>query len=136
MISNCKYGKMNLKEGNMKFEYKPPGLKDDYENERIMKKKYGDRIAVGMLKFLGALEAATNANDLKRLPVFFMEHKKGNLKEYYSVSLDKKRSKWRLMIQMIDENGKVLVPTDNETEFLKSIKIIRIKEMSEHYDEY
>lgn len=120
----------------MKFEYKPPGLKDDYENERIMKKKYGDKIAVGMLKFLGALKAATNANDLKRLPVFFMEHKKGNLKEYYSVSLDKKRSKWRLMIQMIDENGKVLVPTDNETEFLKSIKIIRIKEMSEHYDEY
>lgn len=65
-----------------------------------------------------------------------MEHKKGNLKEYYSLSLDKKKSKWRILIQMIDENGKVLVPTENEKEFLKSVKKIRMKEISDHYGEY
>lgn len=37
---------------------------------------------------------------------------------------------------MIDEDGNVLQPTDNEKEFLKSVKKIRIKELSEHYDEY
>ena len=51
-----------------------------------------------------------------------MEHKKGNLKEYYSLSLDKKKSKWRVLIQMLDENDNVLQPTENEKEFLKSIK--------------
>lgn len=35
-----------------------------------------------------------------------------------------------------DANGNVLIPTDNEKEFLKSIKRIKIKEMSEHYVEY
>lgn len=65
-----------------------------------------------------------------------MEHKKGNLKEYYSLSLDKKKSKWRVLIQMLDENDNVLQPTENEKEFLKSIKKIRIKELSEHYDKY
>ena len=67
---------------------------------------------------------------------FYMEHKKGNLKEYYALSLDKKKSKWRVLIQMLDENDKVLEPTDNEKEFLKSVKKIRIKELSEHYGEY
>ena len=40
------------------------------------------------------------------------------------------------MLQMLDNNNNVLVPTNNEIDFLKSIKKIRIKEMSEHYDEY
>lgn len=37
---------------------------------------------------------------------------------------------------MIDEDGNILQPTDNEKEFLKSVKKIRIKELSEHYGEY
>ncbi len=120
----------------MKYEYSPSKLKDDYENEKYMLKKYGKAISIGMLLFLGAVEAALNAYDLKCNIFLFMEHKKGNLKEYYSISLDKKKSKWRLLIQMLDENDNILQPTDNEKEFLKSVKKIRIKELSEHYGEY
>ena len=106
----------------MKYEYSPPGLREDYENEKYMKKKYGIDISNGMIKFLNVLSAATNAYDIKIFSSFYMEHKKGNLKEYYSISLDKKRSKWRLMLQMIDEDGHILIPDDNEISFLKSIK--------------
>lgn len=120
----------------MLYEYKPPSLKNDYENEKWMKKKYGVAIAEGMIKLLGALDAADNAYDIKATPWFFMEHKKNNLKEYYSISLDKKKSKWRLLVQMLDENDNVCIPTDNEIQFLKSIKKIRIKEISDHYAEY
>lgn len=120
----------------MKYEYSPPKLKEDYEDERHMKKKYGKVIYDGMLMLLGALDAAENAYDLKCNLFFYMEHKKGNLKDYYSLSLDKKKSKWRVLIQMIDEDGNVLQPTDNEKEFLKSVKKIRIKELSENYGEY
>ena len=118
----------------MRYEYIPPKLKDDYENEKYMKKKYGKEISEGMVSFLNALDAAENAYDIKSTPQFFMEHKIGNLKEYYAVSLDKKKSKWRLLLQMLDEDGNVLIPTDNEREFLKSIKKIRLKEMSDHYE--
>lgn len=120
----------------MKYEYSLPKLKENYENERYMKKKYGQAISDGMIFLLGILDAAENAYDLKSIPFLYMEHKKGNLKEYYSVSLDKKKSKWRVLLQMLDENGNVLLPTDNEKSFLKSVKYVRIKELSEHYDEY
>lgn len=120
----------------MKYEYSPPKLKKDYENEKYMKKKYGVAISDGMILFLGALDAATNAYDIKTNVFFYLEHKKANIREYYSVSLDKKKSKWRLMIQMLDNEGNVLVPSDNEKEFLKSVKKIRIKELSDHYGEY
>lgn len=120
----------------MKYEYSPSKLKEDYEDERYMKKTYGKAIFDGMIMLLGAIEAAENAYDIKSSMFFFMEHKKGNLKEYYSLSLDKKKSKWRVLIQMLDENDNVLQPTENEKEFLKSIKKIRIKELSEHYDKY
>lgn len=128
---------MNIeKRKNMKYEYSPDRLQKKYEDESIMKKKYGIEISTNMMKFLNALEAAENAYDIKCMPQFFMEHKKGNLNSYYSISLDKKKSKWRLMIQMLDKDGNVVFPTENEKEFLLGIKKIRIKELSEHYGEY
>lgn len=120
----------------MKYEYSSLKLKDDYENETKMKKKYGQAISTGMILFLGAIDAAENAYDIKCNIFFYMEHKKGNLKAYYSISLDKKKSKWRLLIQMLDDDGNVLQPTNNEKEFLKGVRKIRIKELGEHYDEY
>ncbi|MCQ3035600.1 MAG: hypothetical protein MJ248_05260 [Bacilli bacterium] len=120
----------------MKYEYKPKSLIKEYENERFMKKKYGVLISEGMQKFLRYVESAKDAYDIKSIPFFYMEHKVGNLSDHYAVSLDKKKSKWRLMIQMLDDNGNVMVPTDNEKEFLKSIYYIRIKELSEHYANY
>ena len=120
----------------MLYEYSPASLQKNYENEKWLKKKYGVNISEGMIMFLNVIEAAVNAYDIKRKPQFFMEHKKGNLKQYYAISLDKKKSKWRLLIQMLDSDDNIVVPTDNEKEFLKGIKKIRIKEISDHYDEY
>ncbi len=121
----------------MIYEYSPSRLAQKYENESWLKKKYGVAISNGMIEFLGALIAAENAYDIKCTPQFFLEHKKGNLKDYYSVSLDKKKSKWRLLIQMIDDTtNKVVCPSNDEKTFLLSIKKIRIKELSDHYGEY
>ena len=45
----------------MLYEYSPTRLQKDYENEKIMKKKYGVAISEGILKLLGAILAADNA---------------------------------------------------------------------------
>ncbi len=37
---------------------------------------------------------------------------------------------------MLDDEGNVLIPSDDEIEFLKSVRRIRIRELSEHYVEY
>ncbi len=120
----------------MKIIYRPPKIEENYKNDKYIKKKYGPEILFGMRMFIGALEAATNAYDVKCLARFQMEHKKGNSKQYYAVTLDKKKSKWRLMLQMVDEEGNILEPTNNEIGFLKSIKAILVGELSEHYGEY
>ena len=44
----------------MKYEYSPSKLKEDYEDERYMKKTYGKAISDGMIMLLGAREAAEN----------------------------------------------------------------------------
>ena len=137
LTSNYIYGKMKLMWSIlMNYEFDPERNKKDYEDEKYLKKKYDVAIAMGMMMFLNALDAAENAYDIKSMVFFYMEHKKGNLDKYYAVSLDKKKSKWRLLLQMIDDKGNVLSPTDNEKEFLKSVKIIRIKELTDHYAHY
>ncbi len=120
----------------MKLEFKPKNLEKKYTNERKLRAEYNRDIEKGMIMFLGAAESAENAWDLKRLSMFYMEHLKGNMNDCYSVSLDKKKSKWRLIIQMLDDDGNVIAPTENEKEFLQSVKRIRIGRMSEHYVEY
>ena len=39
----------------MKYEYSPSKLKEDYEDERYMKKTYGKAISDGMIMLLGAI---------------------------------------------------------------------------------
>lgn len=118
----------------MDLYFLPTSLERKYSDERKMKKKYGEQIAIGMGMFLNKAEQADNAYDLKCIPSLFLEHKKGNLKDYYAVSLDKKRSKRRLMLQMLNNNLEVVSPGNNEDMFLKAITKLRIKELSEHYE--
>lgn len=120
----------------MLYQYSPSKLVDKYEDDKYMKKHFGKYIAQGMSMFLNAIRNATCAFDIFSTPMFYMEHLKGNLNAYYSITLDKKKSKYRLLIQMLDESGRVVTPTSDERSFLKSIKQICIRELSEHYEEY
>ena len=120
----------------MKRIFQPPKLEDQYYDARWLKKHFNVEISEGMIKFLGAVDAAENAYDFVSMRQFYVEHKKENLSSYYFASVDKKHSKWRLPIEMLNENDEVVEPTDNEIEFLKGIKKIRIRGMSEHYGEY
>lgn len=120
----------------MQYVYEPPKLEARYEDEKWLQRKYGPNIARGMLLFLGAVISAENAYDLMRMPQFYMEHLKNNLKKYYSITLDKKKSKWRVILVMLDKNGNEAIPTSDEKAFLQATKTIKILEMSEHYVEY
>ena len=117
----------------MDLYFLPTSLERKYSDERKMKKKYGEEIANGMYYFLQIARHANNACDLKNMPFLYFEHKKGNLRNYYAVSLDKKKSKRRLMLQLLNEKFEVVIPAANEEQFLKLITKLRIGELSEHY---
>lgn len=120
----------------MILKYEPLRIEEKYKDIKWLQKKYNKEIANGMEKFLNFAKAAENAYDIKTMPSFYMEHLKGNMKDSYSISVDKKKSKWRLILQMLNNEEQVVCPGDNEKQFLQSIKIIKIKELSEHYVEY
>ena len=121
----------------MNYEFAPSKLEIKYTDTKYLKKHYGVHIAEGMIKFLAAIEYSLNMHDFASMyPYFYLEHLKGNMVNYYSITLDKKKSKWRLIIQLLNEFDEVVIPNDKEMTFLKSIKKVRIKELSEHYVEY
>ena len=72
-------------------------LKDDEEDapEDVKKAFYLVR---------DAIDAASNAYDLMVIPYFKMHHLYGNLYGIYSLSVDNKKSKWRMLIKCLNEN--------------------------------
>ena len=63
----------------MNYEYELPSLKNEFENNKLLKKKYNVKIADGIAKFIQLIVAAENAYDLKTLPFINLEHKYGNM---------------------------------------------------------
>lgn len=63
----------------MNYEYELPSLKDEFENNKLLKKKYNVKIVDGIAKFIQLIIAAENAYDLKTLPFINLEHKYGNM---------------------------------------------------------
>ena len=68
------------------------------------------------------------------IPYFKMHHLHGNLYGIYSISVDNKRSKWRMLIKCLNQSNEWVKPTENEKEFLINTKRIEIGEFSDHYE--
>lgn len=117
----------------MQFEFEPPSIEDDFYNERELIKIYGKNTGTGIVKVIGAIVSANNAYDLYCVPQFKMHLLKGERRGVYSLSPDNK-SRWRILIKCIDENGTFVKPYGDEKTFLKKIKKISIERISNHYD--
>lgn len=103
----------------MKKKYVNSKLEKLYNNPREMQKKFSKEISIGMMKFDGLIDAATSAHDLIVVPQFHMHLLKFDYKGYYSVSLDNKKSKWRMLIKCLDDNEIWVKPGEDEREFFK-----------------
>ena len=109
-------------------------IQDEYYNSRYIQKKYGYIFSVGLEKMLGAIDAATCAYDIKVLPQFRMHLLKGNLKGFYSLSPDNKKTKWRVPAKCLDESNKERVPDNNEAKLLKETKKLRLYKIGDYHD--
>lgn len=118
----------------MQKKYQSKKLEKLYCDRSSFKKKYGLNVAEGLCDLLDAIDAATCAYDIKVIPYFQMHILHNDLKGIYSLSVDNKKTKWRMLLKCINETGIWVKPEDNEIEFLKSIKIVELGEFSEHYE--
>ena len=117
----------------MQKKYASTKLEKLYNNPREMQKKFTKEISIGMMKFDGLVDAATSAYDIMVVPQFHMHLMHLNYKGYYSVSLDNKKTKYRMLVKCLNENEIWVKPGEDERKFLESIKLIELGEMSEHY---
>ena len=117
----------------MKKKYASTKLEKLYNNPKEMQKKFSKEISIGMLKFDGLVDAATSAYDVFVIQQFHMHLMKFNFDGYYSISLDNKKSNWRMLVKCLNESETWVKPGEDEKKFLESIKLIELGEMSKHY---
>ena len=94
----------------------------------------GDKImAVSLLSRINAIEQATVIKDIVVMPTFRFHQLKGKRKGYFAIDVKTIRDKWRIILQPLDEEGKLFDPC-NIDEIAATVKIIEICEVSAHYE--
>lgn len=117
----------------MKLIYNNKKIEKECNDLSVAKRKYGIDIAKALHKLINILENAENLLDIYKLQSFRLHLLKGNRKDQYSLTI-LKSSKLRLIVYPIDENNNIMRSLDNQNlMFIKCI-IIKIMEVSEHYE--
>lgn len=118
----------------MQKKYKSKKLEKFYTNRKSFKKDFGVNVAEGLCELLDAIDAATCAYDIKTIPYFWMHILHNDKDGLYSLSVDNKKTKWRMIVKCLNDNYNWVKPGENEIEFLKSIKTFELGEFTEHYE--
>ncbi|MDO4404500.1 MAG: hypothetical protein Q4C09_05625 [Atopobiaceae bacterium] len=99
---------------------------------------YGnDKLAVSLIARVNALEQADILRDIIVQPQFHFHkllNKNGkDLEGLFAVDVKTRRDPWRIILRPLDENGEPFVPC-NIDEIAGIVEIVRIEEVSKHYE--
>lgn len=121
----------------MKYVFQPPSLENHYLDEKWIWKHFKDHdLADAVMALLEYLDNAENAFDIKSNPAYYFHLLKFDRSGTYSLAPLGKKKPYRLLVVCLDANGKECIPSEDEKGFLKGIKELEIKELTEHYDEH
>lgn len=96
-------------------------------------KELGKEVAIKLSELLVALESFPTLLDLKCFPQYRLHSLKSNREYQYSLVIQK-GTKWRLVIYPLDKDETILKEKSNENEMLSKAVMVKIVEVSEHYD--
>jgi len=120
--------------------YKNNATKEVCEDLKKATKYFGGNkiLAVSLLSRVNALSKAEVLNDIivqtqMRFHKLFNLGKKKNYEGYFAIDVKTKRDKWRIILQPLDDNKMPFVPCKID-EISKNVKIVEIKEVSNHYE--
>lgn len=118
----------------MQKKYKSTKWEKFYNNRNSFKKDFGKYVADGLCELLDAIDAATCAYDIKCIPYFWLHELHYDKEGLYSLSVDNKKTKWRVIVKCLNDNDEWVKPEENEIEFLKNIKTFELGDFSDHYE--
>lgn len=103
------------------------------------KKLFGGNIqlSISLLARINALSQAETLKDIIIQPPFhfhrLVNKNNKNLEGYFAIDVKSRKDSWRIILQPLDENENPYIPC-NIDEIAGKVKIIAIKEVSQHYE--
>lgn len=117
----------------MLIEYSTKKVAKLCTDKKCAIKTLGYDVGIRLRKLVELLDSAINLIDIAEIPMYRLHSLKGNRKNQYSIVIWFK-SKYRLILYPLDDFMNIITNEENEFELLKKTKIIKILEVSEHYD--
>ncbi len=120
----------------MEVKYKDEDLeKFCHDYKKASKKLAG--FANDLLAKMNFIEQANSFKDIRNYSPFNC-HQLGKKKKDYeglwSLDLKGRKTSWRIIVAPLDENENIFIPKDDFYSICDTIKIIRIEEVSNHYE--
>lgn len=112
------------------LEYKSKRLKRLCTDIKKANKKYGNDIAVELHALINFLTASRNLQDVNAMRIYNLHGLIGNRAGEYALDIKGRSSSYRLIIVPLNGNSN----KEDLTMFYTSISIIRIEEVSKHYE--
>ncbi len=127
------------KECNLEIEYSTTTIQKQCSDVKSAKKLFGgnDSLVRSLFSRINALENAESLQDIIVQPSFRF-HKLGNkhgrnLEGYFALDVKSIREPWRIIIEPLNEEKQKYVPCDID-KIAKIVRIVEIKEVSNHYE--
>lgn len=123
----------------MEVVYESKKVEEQCTNLKVACKLVGgdQKVAIGILSRVNALKQAMTIKDIIVQPSFRFhkldnQHKR-KLKGYFAIDVTNKRSRWRLVLQPLDEDKMPFDPC-NIDEIAGMVQVVCILEVSDHYE--
>lgn len=123
----------------MELFYFSEKLKKQCTNLEEARKLFGGNIqlSISLLSRINALTQTETLKDIVVQPHFhfhkLVNKKRKNLEGYFAIDVKSRTDSWRIILQPLDENENPFIPC-NIDEIAGKVKIIVIKEVSQHYE--
>lgn len=137
MKKSYHFGKINLEFFcvviDIKLEYKNKKVKKLCTNIAHAKRKMDSKIVNELYSLINLLEESKNLQDVNAFLIYNLHKLVGDRSGNYALDIGGRRAGYRLIIKPLNENKKMNL-NNNLIEFYSSIEIVRIEEVSKHYE--
>lgn len=116
--------------------YKSTGLEEFCHNRKKAAKKMAG-FADDLLAKINYIEQATSFRDIMEYRPFHchqLGNKKKDLTGYWGLDVKGRKTSWRIIVAPLDDDNDIVIPGPDFRSDCKSITIIRIEEVSNHYE--
>lgn len=120
----------------MDVRYKSAELDEFCHNRKKAAKKM-ERFADDRLAKINFIEQAASFNDIMTYPPFHCHQlgkDKKDLNGCWGLDVKGRKASWRIIVAPLDENDNIIIPGPEFRSECKYITIIRIEEVSNHYE--